>query len=122
MSDIKLTNDLDFFIEDGIVQEQENNETTLMQYVFTDARIEMSRGYWSDEIELSKLWKYDQARVSQNTANNIRETMQTICNKAVENKLFDKIDTEVLQENGSFGVRIMAYNKKQIVLDRKFRV
>lgn len=122
MSDIKLTDDLDFFVEDGIVQEQQNNETTLMQYIFSDARIANNRGYWSNEVTLSKLWKYDQARVNQNTANNIREDMQTICNKAVENKLFDKINTEVLQEGNTFGVRVMAYNKKDVVLDRKFKV
>lgn len=122
MSDIKLTDDLDFFVEDGVVQEQQNNETTLMQYIFSDARIANNRGYWSNEVALSKLWKYDQARVNQNTANNIREDMQTICNKAVENKLFDKINTEVLQEGSTFGVRVMAYNKKEVVLDRKFKV
>lgn len=122
MSDIKLTDDLDFYVEDGVVQEQQNNETTLMQYIFSDARIANNRGYWSNEVALSKLWKYDQARVNQNTANNIREDMQTICNKAVENKLFDKINTEVLQEGSTFGVRVMAYNKKEVVLDRKFKV
>jgi phage gp46-like protein len=122
MNDIKLTEDLDFFAKDGVIIPQENGESTLIQALFSDDRVNNQRGYWGNDIILSELWQYDQSRINQDTANEIREDVQNVCNKLVKNKIYDKINTQVTQNDTSFTIRITAYNKNMIVLDRKFRV
>lgn len=120
--DFKLTDDLDLLVEDNIYQEQEDGETTLIQAFFTDERVNGRRGYWLD-IQQSDIWQYDQARLTQETANNLNETAREIANDLVDNVgLYDRIETKTFIDDGILTLQIKAYNNKILEIDRKFAI
>jgi len=119
--DIKLKDNLDFFIEDNTIAVQENGETTLMQAFFSDARVNEQRGYWLD-IPLSDVWQYDQKRLTNETANDLNETAKEIAKELVTIGLYDRIETNVTIDKGVLTLHIMCYDGKNLVINRKFAI
>lgn len=119
--DIGLKDNLDFLIIDNMIQEQEDGETTLIQAFFSDARIKEQRGYWLD-IPLSDIWQYDQSRLTSETANNLNETAKEIAKEMVDIGLYTRIETSTSINDGILTLSIQAYDKKNIVVDRKFAI
>lgn len=120
--DFGLTSNLDILVEDSTIQQQENGETTLIQAFFSDARVSEQRGYWL-ELPLSDVWQYDQKRLTQETANDLNETAKEIAKELVENvKLYERIDTSTSIDGGVLTLQIQAYDKKNLVVDRKFAI
>lgn len=120
--DFKLTDDLDLFLEDNEITIQENGETTLIQAFFTDARIQNIKGYWLD-IPTSEIWRYDQSRLTQETANNLNESSREIAKELVEDvKLYDRIETETFIDGADLILQIKAFDDKNIVVNRQFKI
>lgn len=118
--DFKLTNDLDIDISNNEVQNQEDGETTMLQAFFTDKRIGGQRGYWIDDVLSSGLWEYDQKRLTNDVLNELNEEARDIANQLVEKKLYSKISTNVSISNGVPTLHIIAYDKKNEMINRKF--
>ena len=118
--DFKLTDDLDFSVTDGSIDEQENNETTLMTAIFTDSRVR-SRGYWL-ELKSTELWTKDQARSTSDTAREIEEDVRETTDKLVEDKLFDQITVNCYELNGIIILNIFCYNDSNMIMNRSFRL
>lgn len=131
--DIGLTDNLDILVEDSTVQMQENGETTLIQAFFSDDRIanigtiqdfdimQKQRGYWLD-IPLSTVWQYDQKRLTNETANDLNETAKDIAKKLVAIGLYERIETSTSIDGGVLTLQIQAYDKKNLVVNRKFAI
>lgn len=119
--DFGLTEDLDLQVEDGVFGMQEDGETTLITAFFTDARVNEQRGYWID-IKGSEIWTYDQSRLTDEVARNLRETAKDIADKLVDEGLYSKIYTDAFISDGLLTLHIMCYDRKEIVVDRKFAV
>ena len=119
--DFGLTDDLDLQVEDGIIGEQEDGETTLLTAFFTDARVSEQRGYWID-IKSSEIWTYDQSRLTDEVARNLRETAKQIADELVDESVYTKIDTDAYISDGLLTLSVQCYDKKEIVVDRKFAV
>ena len=119
--DIALEDNLDFLIVDGVIAEQENGETTMIQAFFSDARIKEQRGYWL-ELPLSDVWKYDQGRLTNETANNLNETAREIAKELVAIGLYNRIETDVTIDSGILTLHIMCYDTRNIIVDRKFAI
>lgn len=119
--DFLLSDNLDLKVEDGIIGEQADGETTLLTAFFTDKRVNEQRGYWID-IKSSEIWTYDQSRLTDEMARNLRETAKQIADDLVDESLYTKIDTDAYISDGLMTLHIMCYDKKQIVVDRKFAI
>ena len=119
--DLLLDDNLDLGIENGTYGEQSDGETTLLQAFFTDARVNEKRGYWLD-IKQSEIWQFEQKRLTQETANDLNEIAKQIADSLVNEGLYDRINTSVSIGNGILTLQIMCYDKKNIVVNRKFAI
>lgn len=119
--DIALTDNLDLLIVDGEIAQQENGETTMLQAFFSDARIQKQRGYWL-ELPLSDIWQYDQSRLTNEVANNLNETAKEVAKELVDVGLYDRIETSTTINDGILTLRIMCYDTRNLVVDRKFAI
>ena len=120
--DIGLTDELDFLVVDGEIVGQEENETTLLQAFFTDARVDNKKGYWL-AIPKSDLWVYDQSRLTQETANKLNQSARAVAKELVEVvKIYDRIDTLTFIDGSSMILNIKAYNKNNIEINRNFKI
>lgn len=119
--DIALTDKLDFLIEDNTIAEQANGETTMIQAFFSDARVKGQRGYWLD-IQLSEIWKYDQSRLTDEVARELRETSKEIADSLVEQGLYNRIETDAYVDSGVMTLEIRCYDNKQLVANKKFAI
>lgn len=120
--DFLLTDDLDLKVENNIIGTQLNGETTLLQAFFSDARVQEKRGYWLG-LPLSEMWQFDQKRLTQETVNDLNETAREVAKELVEVvKLYDRIETDAFIDDGILTLRVQAFNKKDIIIDRKFAI
>jgi phage gp46-like protein len=119
--DIGLEDNLDLLVVDNVLQGQENGETTLIQAFFSDARVNKQRGYWLD-LPLSDIWQYDQSRLTNETANNLNETAKEIAKEMVAIGLYDRIETSTSVDDGILTLLIQAYDKKNLIVNRKFAI
>lgn len=117
--DFKLTDSLDLDVSDGVYTVQEDGETTMLQAFFTDARISGKRGYWLD-IQKSEVWRYDQARLINETAVDLNATAKEVAQELVVSGLYTRIETNTFISDGAITLQIQCYNKNNIVVDRKF--
>ena len=122
--DFALTSDLDLrFNQDGEYELQDNGETTVISSFFTDARLNGQRGYWEDSVNSSELWRYEQARLSSEVATEVKETARDVADRLVKQGVFSKIDVDTSITDYMFmTLRLRCYNKKGIVVDRKFTI
>jgi|LGOV01.1.fsa_nt_gb hypothetical protein len=119
--DFGLENNLDLLIIDNAIAEQENGETTMIQAFFSDARVKEQRGYWL-ALPLSDIWRYDQSRLTNETANNLNETAREIAKELVAIGLYNRIETDVTIDGGVLTLHIMCYDTRNIIVDRKFAI
>ena len=119
--DIGLENNLDLLVVDNVLQGQENGEATLIQAFFSDARVNKQRGYWLD-LPLSDIWQYDQSRLTNETANNLNETAKEIAKEMVAIGLYDRIETSTSVDDGILTLLIQTYDKKNLIVNRKFAI
>ena len=117
--DLLLSDNLDLGVENGTYGEQQDGETTLLQAFFTDARVNNQRGYWL-EIKASEVWQYNQSRLTQEVADNLAETAKEIADTLVNEGLYDRIETRVFMDSGAMTLQLKCYDKKNIVVNRKF--
>ena len=119
--DFLLTEDLDLKVVNGIMEEQEDGETTLLTAFFTDKRVNEQRGYWID-IKASEIWTYDQSRLTDEVARNLRETAKQIADELVDDSVYTKIDTDAYISDGLLTLSVQCYDRKEIVVNRIFAV
>ena len=119
--DFKLTDNLDIFVDDNEVQKQADNETTMLQAFFSDAMVNGERGYWLD-VPLSEMWQFEQKRLTTNTVNDLNETAKEVAKKLVSLGVYDRIETNAFVLDNVLTLNIKAYDKKNLVFDRKFAV
>lgn len=119
--DFKLTDNLDIYVEGGEVQQQVDNETTMLQAFFSDGRVNEQRGYWLD-VPLSEMWQFDQKRLNTDTVNDLNETAKEVAKKLVSLGVYDRIETNAFIQDNVLTLNIKAYDKKNLVFDRKFAV
>ncbi len=117
--DFGLKDNLDLLVVDGVYGLQENGETTMLQAFFTDARVNDLRGFWI-EIQLGEIWQFEQKRLTTEAANDLNETAREVAKDLVDSGLYDRIETETFIENGGLVLSIKAFDKKDIVVNRKF--
>lgn len=123
MDDFGFTDDLDLKVVDGEYVGQSNNETTMITAFFTDERVNERRGYWL-EVRKSELWQYEQGRLMEETASDIREAAKDVADKLVnEDKLYERIDTDAYIANGVMTLDIKCYDSSgKAVVARKFAI
>ncbi len=122
--DFRLTDNLDLMLVDNIVDYNDdfNNETTVLQALFTDERENESRGYWLSSVLKSKLWIYDQAVINKNNKSSIELEANNILQDLVD-EYFDSIDTNAFIEGNNIILNIKAYkNSVDPVLERNFKI
>lgn len=119
--DFLLDDKLDLKLEDGTIGTQQDGETTLITAFFTDARVNEQRGYWL-EVQSSEIWTYDQSRLTNEVARELRETAQQIADNLVEQGLYNRIETDAYASDGVMTLEIRCYDKKQIIVNRKFAI
>jgi len=119
--DFLLDSELDLMVEGNELGLQKDEETTLITAFFTDARIDNQRGYWLD-IRSSEIWKYDQSRLTNETARDLRETAKAIADKLVDDGLYNRIEVDAYVKDGIMTLEINCYDTKQLVFSRKFAV
>jgi len=119
--DFGLTDKLDLKLEDDIIVGQEDGETTLITAFFTDKRVKEQRGYWI-EVQSSEIWTYDQSRLTDEVARQLRETAKEIADNLVEQGLYNRIETDAYASDGVMTLEIRCYDKKQIVVNRRFAI
>lgn len=119
--DFRMTHDMDFDVKDGVIQLQEDEETTLITAIFSDARVSGRRGHW-DDIETTDMWKYDQARQTEDTAMDIADSVRQTIRRIQADKLYERIEVDCYILDGIMTLDIKAYDKKQLVVDRRFAI
>ena len=122
MDDFGFTDDLDLMVVDGEYIGQENNATTVITAFFTDERGGSARGYWLD-VRKSEIWQYEQARLMEETASDIREAAKDVADRLVkEEQLYERIDADAYIANGVMTLDIQCYNNGKTVFARKFAI
>lgn len=119
--DFLLTDSLDLGIGNGTYGLQQDGETTLLQAFFTDARVNNQRGYWLD-IKSSEIWQFNQKRLTQEVVNDLQETAKEISDSLVNESLYDRIETNVFVQDGALTLHLKCYDKRNIIVDRKFAI
>lgn len=119
--DIRLTDELDIDLENGITLKDENKETTLMAAFFTDKRVRDKRGYWL-EVQNSEAWTFEQSRLTEEVAREFRETAKEIAMSLVEDGLHSKINTDVTIDKGVMTLKVQCYDDKKLVLERRYKI
>jgi len=119
--DFKLDDKLDLQLQDNVIDTQDDGETTLITAFFTDSRVRNQRGYWID-IKSSEIWTYDQSRLTDEVARNLRETAKEIALKLVEDGLYTRIETDAYITNGIMTLQVICYDKKEITVNRRFAI
>ncbi len=125
--DFKLTENLDFEVINGIIQNNDNsnNETALLTALFTNKREGTEEGYWVDELFSSLLWKYDSSRINQEVADNIKTDIQDVLILLVNDDIYENMNNEVTYEDGESSalIKIEAYKDNEVpVLSKSFKV
>lgn len=119
--DILLADNLDLGVENGTYGLQQDGETTLLQAFFTDARVNNQRGYWLD-IKSSEVWQFNQKRLTQQVVNDLQETAKEVADSLVNEGLYDRIETSVFIQDGVLTLQLKCYDKKNIIVNRKFAI
>jgi len=119
--DFLLDDKLDLMLDGNELSVQKDEETTLMTAFFTDARMSKQRGYWLN-IQSSEIWQYDQSRLTNETARELRETAKTISDKLVDYGLYNRIEADAYVKDGIMTLEINCYDTKQLVFNKKFAV
>ena len=119
--DFLLDDKLDLMLEENQLGVQKNGETTLITAFFTDKRIGKQRGYWLD-IKSSEIWQYDQSRLTNETARELKETAKEIADKLVDEGLYNRIEVDAYANNGIMTLEVNCYDKKQLVFNKKFAI
>lgn len=119
--DLKYTYELDLGVVDGEFQLQDNGEATTINAFFSDARYAEQRGYWLPILSTT-LWRYDQARVVDDTIMDIQETANNISRELVKQGVYDKLDAEVKLDGMYVILYIQGYNDNKMSFNRKFRI
>ena len=119
--DFLLDEGLDLALNDNVIDVQQDGETTLIAAFFTDARVNNQRGYWF-EVQASEIWRYEQARLTNEVASELNETAKEIAKSLVEQGLYTKIATDAYVSSGVMTLQVTCYDKKQIVVNRKFAI
>ena len=120
--DFRLTDklDLDFSETEGYL-EQDNGETSVISAFFTDARANEQRGYWLDDVNASEVWRYEQARLNNETAAELTETAKEVSKKIVSDGLFSRVDASAFVADSMYmALHLKCYNKNDVVVERKF--
>lgn len=119
--DFLLDSELDLMVEGNELGLQKDEETTLITAFFTDARMNKQRGYWLN-IQSSEIWQYEQSRLTNETARDLRETAKTIADKLVDDGLYNRIEADAYIKDGIMTLEINCYDTKQLVFNKKFAV
>lgn len=119
--DFRLTDKLDLDFQDGVIQNEDNGETTLLTAFFTDKRIKKQRGYWLD-VKSSEIWKYEQSRLTREIARELEESAKEIAKELELDGVYDKIDVSAYVDGSVMTLELNCYTSNQLVYNRKFAI